>query len=113
MMAAARPAVVLFSGGLDSSTCLAIARAEGFAPHALSVRYGQRHESELAAAGLVAQAMQVPLKIVGLDLRHTPSVEAFCRRLLATRGAQSRPERLKTATMTVPGAKLGRHSHAA
>ncbi len=62
-------AVVLFSGGLDSSTCLAIARADGFAPHALSVRYGQRHEQELRAAERVAQAMGVPLKTVSLDLR--------------------------------------------
>ena len=48
-----RPAVVLFSGGLDSSTCLAIAKEEGFAPHALAVRYGQRHVHELTAAGRV------------------------------------------------------------
>ena len=64
-----RPAVVLFSGGLDSSTCLAIAKEEGFAPHALSVRYGQRHEHELRAAERVAQALEVPLKTVSLDLR--------------------------------------------
>jgi len=64
-----RPAVVLFSGGLDSSTCLAVARDEGFAPHALSVRYGQRHQHELQAAERVARAMQVPLKEVTLDLR--------------------------------------------
>jgi len=64
-----RPAVVLFSGGLDSSTCLAIAREEGFAPHALTVRYGQRHAHELAAAERVARAMGVPLKTVSLDLR--------------------------------------------
>jgi len=64
-----RPAVVLFSGGLDSSTCLAIAREEGFTPHALSVRYGQRHEHELRAADRVAQALGVPLKTVSLDLR--------------------------------------------
>jgi 7-cyano-7-deazaguanine synthase len=64
-----RPAVVLFSGGLDSSTCLAVARDEGFAPHALSVRYGQRHQHELQAAERVARAMQVPLKEVALDLR--------------------------------------------
>lgn len=60
---------MLFSGGLDSSTCLAVARAEGFAPHALSVRYGQRHQHELLAAERVARAMQVPLKQVALDLR--------------------------------------------
>jgi len=59
-----RPAVVLFSGGLDSSTCLAIAREEGFAPHALAVRYGQRHAHELRAAERVAAAAGVPLKVV-------------------------------------------------
>ncbi len=64
-----RKAVVLFSGGLDSSTCLAVAREQGFAPHALSVRYGQRHERELLAAAQVAQAMGVPLKTVEIDLR--------------------------------------------
>jgi 7-cyano-7-deazaguanine synthase len=64
-----RPAVVLFSGGLDSSTCLAVARSEGFAPHALSVRYGQRHEFELRAADRIAHALRVPLKTVELDLR--------------------------------------------
>jgi 7-cyano-7-deazaguanine synthase len=64
-----RPAVVLFSGGLDSSTCLLIAREEGFAPHALGVRYGQRHAHELRAAERVAAAVGVPLKIVDLDLR--------------------------------------------
>ena len=64
-----KPAVVLFSGGLDSSTCLAVARKDGFAPHALSVLYGQRHDFELKAAARVAQAMQVPLKQVTLDLR--------------------------------------------
>lgn len=61
--------MVLFSGGLDSSTCLAIARKDGFSPHALAVRYGQRHAHELLAAERVAQAMQVPLKQVTLDLR--------------------------------------------
>jgi 7-cyano-7-deazaguanine synthase len=64
-----RPAVVLFSGGLDSSTTLAVAREDGFAPHALCVRYGQRHERELEAAAQVAEVMQIPLKTVGLDLR--------------------------------------------
>ena len=55
--AARPPAVVLVSGGLDSATCLAIARAEGFACHALSFAYGQRHEAELAAARCVAAAL--------------------------------------------------------
>ncbi|HXL38945.1 MAG TPA: 7-cyano-7-deazaguanine synthase QueC [Myxococcales bacterium] len=64
-----RAAVVLFSGGLDSSTCLAIARHDGFAPHALAVRYGQRHEHELTAAERIASALGTPLKVVSLDLR--------------------------------------------
>lgn len=64
-----RPAVVLFSGGLDSSTCLAIAKEDGFLPHALCVSYGQRHAFELKAAARVAQAMSVALKLVTLDLR--------------------------------------------
>jgi len=52
-----RHAVVLLSGGLDSATVLAIARAEGFVCHALSFDYGQRHRTELAAAARVAQAL--------------------------------------------------------
>jgi len=47
-------AVILLSGGLDSATTLAIARATGFAPYCLSVDYGQRHGAELAAAARVA-----------------------------------------------------------
>ncbi|MEN3111083.1 7-cyano-7-deazaguanine synthase QueC [Uliginosibacterium paludis] len=50
-------AVVLLSGGLDSATCLAIARSEGFETYALSVAYGQRHAAELNAAGRVAAAL--------------------------------------------------------
>ncbi len=50
-------AVVLLSGGLDSATCLAIARGRGFDCHALSVAYGQRHDAELKAAQAVAQAL--------------------------------------------------------
>ena len=54
-----RPAVVLLSGGLDSATTAAIAAAEGFAVHALSVDYGQRHRFELEAARRVARALRV------------------------------------------------------
>jgi 7-cyano-7-deazaguanine synthase len=50
-----RTAVVLLSGGLDSATCLAIARAQGFIPYALSFRYGQRHQFELDAAKRIAE----------------------------------------------------------
>ncbi len=63
------PAVVLLSGGLDSATCLAIAKREGFAPFALSFRYGQRHASELVAAGRVAAALGAERHVVAsIDL---------------------------------------------
>ena len=62
-------AVVLLSGGLDSSTVLAIARAEGFAPYALSFRYGQRHQAELSAAKKTAAAQGVEAHVVAeIDL---------------------------------------------
>jgi 7-cyano-7-deazaguanine synthase len=54
---ATRPAVVLLSGGLDSTTCLAVARREGLAAHTLSVDYGQRHRGELARARRIAAAL--------------------------------------------------------
>lgn len=50
-------AVVLLSGGLDSATCLAIARSEGFETYALSVAYGQRHAAELDAARRIAATL--------------------------------------------------------
>ena len=63
------PAVVLLSGGLDSATCLAIARAEGHDCHALSFAYGQRHEVELAAARRVAVALgAVEHRVMQIDL---------------------------------------------
>lgn len=64
-----RNAVVLLSGGLDSSTVLAIARAEGYRPHALSVAYGQRHDAELAAAARVARTLgAVEHRVARVDL---------------------------------------------
>lgn len=54
-----RPAVVLLSGGLDSATALAEARTAGFALHALTVSYGQRHSIEVEAARRVARSMAV------------------------------------------------------
>jgi len=63
------PAVVLLSGGLDSATVLAIARRDGYAPHALSFRYGQRHAQELAAASRVAVALGAVRHVVAtIDL---------------------------------------------
>ena len=61
--------MVLLSGGLDSATALAVARRDGFAPYALSFRYGQRHEIELAAAARVAAAGGVAKHlVVDIDL---------------------------------------------
>jgi len=63
-------AVILLSGGLDSSTVLAIARAEGFEPCAMSFRYGQRHVLELDCARAVVAAMGVAQHVVvDIDLR--------------------------------------------
>lgn len=65
-----KPAVVLLSGGLDSTTTLAMARDQGFAPYALSFSYGQRHATELEAAKRVAAAQGVERHVVAsIDLR--------------------------------------------
>ncbi|OBA70131.1 7-cyano-7-deazaguanine synthase QueC [Mycobacterium sp. 1554424.7] len=64
------PAVVLLSGGLDSTTVLAIAKDRGYVAYALSFRYGQRHAIELEAARRVAQAQGVARHVVAdIDLR--------------------------------------------
>ncbi len=67
---ATRPkAVVLLSGGLDSTTCLAVALRDGFEPHALSVDYGQRHKEELRRARRLADALGASdHKVVKVDL---------------------------------------------
>jgi 7-cyano-7-deazaguanine synthase len=63
------PAVVLLSGGLDSATTLAMARAAGHDCHCLSIDYGQRHRSELDAAARVAQVLGAKAhKVVRIDL---------------------------------------------
>ena len=59
-----RKAVVMLSGGLDSTTVLAIAKEEGFLAYALSFRYGQRHEAELEAAACVARTMSAQDHVV-------------------------------------------------
>ncbi len=65
-----KKSVVLLSGGMDSAVVVAIARAQGFAAHALSVRYGQRHTSELDAAARVAATLGAAVhKTVHVDLR--------------------------------------------
>jgi 7-cyano-7-deazaguanine synthase len=63
-------AVILLSGGLDSTTALAVARAQGFECYALSVDYGQRHRVELERAAIVARAMgAAEHRTVSIDLR--------------------------------------------
>jgi 7-cyano-7-deazaguanine synthase len=63
-------AVVLLSGGLDSTTALAVARSQGFECYALSVDYGQRHHVELDRAATVARALgAVEHRVVKIDLR--------------------------------------------
>ncbi len=65
-----KKAIVLYSGGLDSTTCLAIARAEGFAPHTMSFDYGQRHTVELTKAAQYAPRLgAVEHQLVNIDLR--------------------------------------------
>jgi len=68
---ASLPAIVLTSGGLDSTTCLAIARNDGFSPlYSMTFNYGQRHRHELAAAERVAGAAQVAEhRVIRIDLR--------------------------------------------
>lgn len=61
-------AIVLLSGGLDSVTCLAIAKQRGFEPYALSFDYQQRHNAELNAAKSIADAMQVPHKVIRFNM---------------------------------------------
>jgi 7-cyano-7-deazaguanine synthase len=64
------PAVVLLSGGLDSTTVLAIAREQGYACHALTFRYGQRHTREIEAAKAIAQRLAVEQHFIAdIDLR--------------------------------------------
>ena len=76
-------AVVLLSGGLDSATTLAIARAEGYECHALSFDYGQRHVCELESAKKVAAALgavqhQAPDRVVLLE-GDQPTAEVLTR----------------------------------
>ena len=70
MSGGARRAVCLLSGGLDSSTCLAVARRDGFECYALSFDYGQRHRVELEAAARVAKSLRAAEHLVArIDLR--------------------------------------------
>src|SRR5688500_8941244 len=65
------PAIVLLSGGLDSTTCLAIAKAEAFSPlYTMAFDYGQRHRHELEAAGRISRGMEAKEhRVITIDLR--------------------------------------------
>ncbi len=64
-----KKAVILFSGGLDSTTCLAIAKSQGYDCYALSFSYGQKHSSELEAAKRISELEKISMhKIIDLDL---------------------------------------------
>lgn len=70
MMSDVKPAVVLLSGGLDSATVLAMAKADGFTPVTLTFRYGQRHAAEIdTAAKLAAKAKVARHVVADIDLR--------------------------------------------
>ncbi|CAN5625950.1 7-cyano-7-deazaguanine synthase QueC [soil metagenome] len=66
-----KPAIILASGGLDSTTCLAIARNDGFSPlYSMSFDYGQRHRFELTAAETIARRYSVrEHRVIAIDLR--------------------------------------------
>jgi len=69
-MSVSRRAVVLLSGGLDSTTTLAIAQSQGFVAHAMTFRYGQRHEVEIDAARKIAAQRGVAQHVItDIDLR--------------------------------------------
>ena len=69
-MVGERPAVVLLSGGLDSSTLLAIARTEGYEANALSFRYGQRHHVEIEASKRIASSLGARRHVIlDIDLK--------------------------------------------
>jgi len=69
-MSEPKKAVVLLSGGIDSTTVLAIAKLEGYTCYAMSFNYGQRHKSELEAANVIAQVLGAETHLIqNLDLR--------------------------------------------
>ena len=64
MIRTAKPAVVVFSGGQDSTTCLYWALAHGYDPVALTINYGQRHAREIEAARVIAKMAKVPHEVI-------------------------------------------------
>lgn len=82
----AKKAVVLLSGGIDSTTTLAIARAEGYDLYALSFHYGQRHEIELHRAREIARAFgALQHLVIRINMRELPDAAAFDLHLITHR----------------------------
>ncbi|HVZ93812.1 MAG TPA: 7-cyano-7-deazaguanine synthase QueC [Phycisphaerales bacterium] len=98
-------AVVLLSGGLDSATCLAIARAAGDECHALTIAYGQRHQVELAAAERIAHSLGAAShKVMSIDLRAFGGSALTDDHLSVPKGAapQAVPARRDTPHAEIP-----------
>jgi 7-cyano-7-deazaguanine synthase len=98
-----RKAVVLLSGGLDSTTALFWAKAKGYAPVCLSVHYGQRHSREIGAARAVARRAGAPLHVVRLKLPWMSVSSLVDRRLRLPDVALSRIGRGGIPSSYVPG----------
>ena len=102
MATSQRKAVVLVSGGMDSAVTLALAREQGFACHALSVDYGQRHMSELAAATRIANLLgAVDHKTVHVDLRSIGGSALTADIDVPTRGSSGIPVTYVPARNTI------------
>ena len=98
-----KTAVILLSGGLDSTTCLFWAQKKGYAPIALSIRYGQRHDRELRAARAVAKKAGVPLQEVSFSLPWLGGSSLTNRRLKLPEMALSKIGRGGIPSTYVPG----------
>ena len=96
-------AVILLSGGLDSTTCLFWARQKGYRPVALSIRYGQRHDRELLAARAVAKQARAPLREVSLSLPWLSGSSLTNRRLKLPEMPLSKIGRGAIPSTYVPG----------
>lgn len=96
-------AVVLLSGGLDSATTLAIARADGFDCFALSVEYGQRHAAELSAAARVAKALGArEHRVMHVDLAGIGGSALTDPRIAVPESADPLPDPLSSPDTAIP-----------
>lgn len=88
-----KKAVILFSGGLDSTTCLGIAKAEGFVPYALTFHYNQKHQGEVIAAQQIAAYFSVQEhKIIALDFLSLLGTSALTDKNIAVQDYQCSDE---------------------